>query len=371
VRSERDLGNPHVALLALLGATLFTGCALSHARSSDAGSSPDAPPRDAAAAAADALVVPPDAAVPTCGAREEHVITPPPARRPRHHLLLQLPRASSDGGRVAALGLVVSDASGGLGVSDILTYAYDGTEPRAHFTSEVPYLLGSAGVPDEFLAAGGFTVGGRVYAESRRFDVTGFAILEADELGAAGIDRTEIALDPSDSSVPYVEVAREAPVAMRVSGRGAVTIHALGSDSIERALGPENVATYFPTPRLSPRGQRIAFARPGDRRTLHVYERGGEELTRVLDDEAAAFAFLGEDLVLVLGRARDGALRVLDLRDGSLEAVTLALPTDDERFFEGLDVSAGGETLVVSEATGERLRVVRCDASLMALARGS
>jgi hypothetical protein len=344
------------------------GCADFHTRepSADAGATADARSREADA------VVGPDAVVPPCAAgRVDTWITPPPALRAGYHVLLQRPRVASASDRVSAIALVVSDSRGGMGISDVLTMATDGSDLRAFFTSDVPYVIGS-GPLEEFLGGGGFFDGTRLYAEVRRFDVTRFDVARTDDAAAATPDaRLSTPLDPSDTGPPHFEMARDGSRAVYLGNRSGVVIFEASADALrelERSHVGEPVLSFFPSPRLSPSGARVAFVVGDARRTVHVREvGGGGERTYELDVDPTALAFLGEDRLLVMGRAGDGTLDVVDLRDATLDRLALDLARGDA-FFETLDVSVDGRLFVITEEQGARLHVVRCDPTLVSIA---
>ena len=343
-------------------------CAEAHGRAAaaaDGGAVADA------AASSDARSAPVE---PCSEGRSESTIAAPAARRAGYHVLLQRPRVAASAERIAALALVVSDTRGGMGVSDLVTFGHDGSETRAFFTSDVPYVIGTEPGLEEYVGGGGFS-GDRVYAEIRRFDVTRFDVARSEDMPDAPAEpRLSATLDPSDTAPPHFEMANDGARAILVTERGGLVVYDTTRGSLEvvdRAHESDRLQTWLPSPRLSPRGSRVAFARSGAPTTLTVRElETRDERSHALPPGVVSIAFLGEDHVLLLSRSGDGTLGVLDLRDGSSRSLALGLPLAGDRFTESLDVSADGRTLVVTEEQGARLRVVRCEPSLVAIAGG-
>ncbi len=359
------------APMPFLALCLISGCADFHTRGPfvDAGPLVDARSLPLADAGAD---VGPDAFVAPCaGGRVDTWITPPPARRAGYHVLLHQPRVASASDRLSAVALVISDSRGGMGISDVLTMASDGSDVRAFFTSDVPYVIGS-GPLEEFIGSGGFFEGTRVYAEVRRFDVTRFDVARSDDTATASPDeRLSTPLDPSDTGPPHFEMARDGARAVYLSNRRGLVVFDASEGALrelERTHVGEPVLSFFPSPRLSPSGARVAFVISDARRTVHVREIGSDaERTYELDLDPTALAFLGEDRLVVMGRAGEGTLDVVDLRDAAIDRLALDLARGDH-FFEALDVSVDGRLLVVTEEQGARLHVVRCDPALVSIA---
>ncbi|MBX7194387.1 MAG: hypothetical protein K1X94_20195 [Sandaracinaceae bacterium] len=350
----------------------MAGCADSHGRGTDAGLETDA--RTLADAGEivgrDAGHDAPEPSEPCAMGRRETVIEAPLARQAGFYVLLVEPHVTSRGDRVSAAAEVVSRAHGGIGVSDIVTADVERGELRSFFTSDLPYVLGSE-PREEFLASGGFFEGARVYAEVRRFDVTRFDVQTSEDVaGASPEPRRHFELDPSDTNVPHFEIARDGDRAIFVSSRHGLAVLDVSRDPVTEIDRSHEggITLYFPAPRISPSGARVAFV-AGERRTLWVRDLAdGAERSIVLPVDPVSLAFLGEDRLLVMTRPADGTLLAVDLRDGTTRPLAVGLAAESDRYTESLDVTADGRTLVVTEEQGARLRVVRCDPALVSFA---
>lgn len=373
----------------VLAVLALGGCALAHERgaSDDAAiTASDAAPAIDAGGATDTgretdTGIRFDASVDACAAgRSEAVIVAPRARRAGYSILFVWPRASSDGTRVAASAEVISDRQGGIGMSDVLTYDAGGGAPRAFFTTDLPYVLGSMGGLEEYLGGGGFA-GARVYGEIRRFRNDRFDVVRADDADASVPDApTHVPLPSPDPTFSIFELAREGDRAVRFDDHLGVVVYAVTPGALAQIAQfavPEGLALIGPGPRLSPSGRLASFRSGGDLRVLTVIDTTtGATRTHTLPLDAGAIAFLDDTRMLVLPRHPSDPTRprvlAVSLADDAITSLDLALPADaasTDHFLDAIDVSADAETFVTTEDGGRRLRVVHCDPALRAWMR--
>lgn len=363
--------------LPVLGLFLL-GCSLAHERGApDAGEVSDAAtPTDTAPAQDDAVVDP----NPCASGRQEVVLDAPAARRSGFYVLLMQPRVSASGARVAANAEVVSRTQGGIGSSDVLTYDASGGAPRAFFTTELPYVLGTTGGLEEYLAGGGFAAG-RVFGEIRRFANDRFEVVRSDDTTPSPTDAPiDVALPPGVPTFSLFDIAQEGERAVRFDDHRGVVVYAVAGDVITEARvvhPPDGIALLGPSPRISPSGRMAVFRSGTDARILTALDtETGASQTHVVPSEVGAIALLDDTRVLVLPRRADDAahpmLWVVSLVGDPATPLDLGLPSeppDTSHLTDAIDVSPNAQTFVLTEEGGRHLRVVRCDPALLALAR--
>lgn len=269
-----------------------------------------------------------------------------------------------------------------MGVSDIRTFARDGSDAHIHFWSEAPYLIGMTPLED-YLGSGGFTQG-RVWGELRRFDEAYFSVLGAsDERGALEDVPLEVPIvSDAGLSGPFVELAREGSRAVLVDRRVGVVEYRVERDALVRVGAThvgEIISTYLFSPRLSPSGRMLVMqvvpdpARAGREDhtvVFHDFEAGtSRRIDFRLFPRIGFVAFLNDTQLLMMDRSDDRSLFVMSVADGSMQRVDIGLPSvETEHVTDAFDVTTNGETFVISENTGRQLRVVHCDPALRALA---
>jgi hypothetical protein len=364
----------HSRFLGLLALAFIPACARSHTHAplADAGVHVDA----------HALG---DAPLPTRCAegRREWVIPAPAPTRANHENRLLSPRVNAAGERVSASVLVMRNPGGGMGVSELRTFARDGSDPHAHFESETPYLIGTRSGLEDYLGSGGFTRG-RLWGELRRFDAAYFSVLGANDEDSA-LEDVPIEVSIASEVVlsrPVVELAREGTRAVFVHTRVGVVEYRVEAGALERigtTHAGEVIMSDLFSPRLSPSGRMLAMqvmpdpARAGREDHAVVFHDFDTGTARRFDfrifPRIDFVAFLDDARLLMMDRSDDRSLLVMSVADGSMRRVDIGLPNlEPQHATDAFDVSADGETFVISEDEGRQLRVVHCDPALRALA---